>query len=218
VRRSSPSEFVLAHTSVRPAPFVPELRLHLADDSIELWELTQVAVDRGELPPPFWAFVWAGGQALARYVLDHPEAVAGRRVVDVAAGSGIVGLAASMAGGGTVLAVDTDELSAAAVRLNARLNGVSVDAATLDVADVRVDPGDVVLVGDAFYDERISATMRAALTRMARDGAEVLVGDPHRAYLPHDLLPDVLARYDVDVETDLEESPVRPAVVARLRV
>jgi predicted nicotinamide N-methyase len=214
VRRTSPAEFVLAHTRVRPAPYVPEVRLHLSDDSIELWEATQVAVERGDLPPPFWAFVWAGGQALARHLLDRPELVAGRRVVDVATGSGLVAIAAALSGA-SVLATDVDELAIAATRLNVRLNDVSVDVTVTDVREVTADPGTLVTVGDVFYDDKIAAVMLPALSRLAAAGAEVLVGDPHRAYLPREsLLP--VATYDVEVETDIEDAPVKPTVVARL--
>lgn len=215
MRRVSPAEFVLAHTRVRPAPFVPELDLHLADDSLALWEATEVAVDRGEIPPPFWAFVWAGGQALARHLLDRPAVVAGRDVVDVATGSGLVGLAAARAGAGRVTAYDVDELAVAAARLNSRLNRLDVDVRCTDVRDVPTAPNVLVTVGDVFYDEKLAAVMLPALTRLADAGAEVLVGDPHRAYLPAERL-DVVATYDVDVETDLEDAPVKTAVVARL--
>jgi predicted nicotinamide N-methyase len=216
VRRVTPAEFVLAHTRVRPAPFVPEVRLHLADDSMHVWEATQVAVDRGAVPPPFWAFVWAGGQALARWVLDDPAVVAGRPVVDIATGSGLVAIAAALAGASEVTAYDVDELAVGATRLNARLNAVSVSAACRDVRDVDVAAGTLVTVGDVFYDEKIAAVMLAELGRLAASGAEVVVGDPHRAYLPSDRL-EVLERYDVEVETDIEDAPVKPAVVARLR-
>jgi predicted nicotinamide N-methyase len=215
VRRISPAEFVLAHTRVRRAPFVPEIELHLADDSIELWETTQVAVDRGQLPPPFWAFVWAGGQAVARYLLDHPHVASGRHVLDVATGSGLVAIAAKQAGAATVTAIDIDELAIAATRLNARLNKAAIDAQPHDVRDITVDAETLVTVGDVFYDERIAAIMRPTLKAMASAGAEVIVGDPLRAYLPNDDL-DVIATYEVEVETDIEDAPIKPAVVARL--
>ena len=217
MRRISPAEFVLAHTHVRRPPFVPEVRLHLADDSLALWEETQVAVDRGQVPPPFWAFVWAGGQAVARYLLDAPEMVAGRHVVDVATGSGLVAIAAAMSGAADVRATDIDELAVAATRLNATLNNVRVDADAVDVRDVTVTAGTLVTVGDVFYDEKIAALMLTELSRLAASGAEVLVGDPHRAYLPRDVL-GVVADYDVDVETDIEDAPVKASIVARLRL
>ena len=217
MRRISPAEFVLAHTQVRRPPYVPEVQLHLADDSLALWEETQVAVDHGQVPPPFWAFVWAGGQAVSRYLLDAPDIVAGRDVVDIATGSGLVAIAASMCGAASVRATDIDELAIAATRLNASLNNVKVDAAAVDVRDVTVAPGTLVTVGDVFYDEKIAAVMLAELSRLAAAGAEVIVGDPNRAYLPRDML-DVVAHYDVDVETDIEDAPVKPSIVARLRV
>ena len=217
MRRISPAEFVLAHTHVRRPPFVPEVQLHLADDSLALWEETQVAVDRGQVPPPFWAFVWAGGQAVARYLLDAADLVAGRDVVDVATGSGLVAIAASLSGAAHVRATDIDELAVAATRLNATLNGVPVEAAAVDVRDLTVAPGTLVTVGDVFYDENIAALMLRELSRLAASGAEVLVGDPHRAYLPRDAL-QVVADYDVDVETDIEDAPVKPSLVARLTV
>jgi predicted nicotinamide N-methyase len=217
VRRISPAEFVLAHTHVRRPPFVPEVQLHLADDSVALWEETQVAVDQGQVPPPFWAFVWAGGQAVARYLLDAPGVIAGREVVDIATGSGLVAIAAALAGAANVRATDIDELAVAATRLNTSLNKVAVDAVALDVREVTVGPGTLVTVGDVFYDEKIAAVMLTELSRLAASGAEVLVGDPHRAYLPRDAL-EVVADYDVDVETDIEYAPVKPSIVARLRV
>ena len=216
MRRTTPAEFVLAHTRVRSAPFVPEVRLHLADDSLQLWEATQVAVEHGQVPPPFWAFVWAGGQALARHLLDAPDGVAGRVVHDVATGSGLVAIAAAAAGAAAVQASDIDELAVAATRLNTRLNGWPVDVALRDVQEIELAPGALVTVGDVFYDEKIAATMLPALTRLAQRGVEVLIGDPHRAYLPVDRL-EVVARYEVEVETDIEDAPVKAAVVARLR-
>jgi predicted nicotinamide N-methyase len=217
VRRVTPKEFVLAHTRVRPAPFVPEIRLHLADDSMEVWEATQVAVARGAVPPPFWAFVWAGGQAVARWVLDQPSVASGRDVVDIATGSGLVAIAAALAGAREVTAYDVDELAIGATRLNAALNGVDVTARACDVRDVEVTAGALVTVGDVFYDEKIAAVMLTELGRLAGAGAEVVIGDPHRAYLPSHRL-ETIATYDVDVETDIEDAPVKPAIVARLIV
>ena len=214
MRRTSPAEFVLAHTRVRHAPFVPEVQLHLADDSLELWEATQVAVERGDLPPPFWAFVWAGGQAVARHLLDH-DLVAGRDVVDIATGSGLVAIAAALSGARSVTAYDVDPMAVAAVKINARLNNVVVEVLEADVRDVTVGRGTLVLVGDVFYDERIAGAMLPALTGFAAAGAEVVVGDPHRFYLPNRHL-EPLATYDVEVETDIEDAPVKPTVVGRL--
>lgn len=187
----------------------------MADDPLELWADTRRAVDE-TIPPPFWAFVWAGGQALARHLLDHPGLVAGRRVVDVATGSGLVAICAALSGAREVTAYDVDDLAVAATRINARLNGVLVEAVVADVAELTVSPRTVVTAGDVFYDEKIAAVFLPALTRLADAGADVLVGDPHRAYLPLDRLEPV-ATYDVEVEDDLEDAPVKSAVVARLR-
>ncbi|HET7311291.1 MAG TPA: 50S ribosomal protein L11 methyltransferase, partial [Mycobacteriales bacterium] len=155
MRRTSPAEFVLAHTRVRRPPFVPEIPLHLADDSLELWEATQVAVERGDLPPPFWAFVWAGGQALARHILDR-DLVKGRHVVDIATGSGLVAIAAAIAGAASVTAYDVDPMAVAATRTNARLNNVTIDVQQSDVREISVPAGSLVTVGDVFYDEKIA--------------------------------------------------------------
>lgn len=214
MRRVSPAEFVLAHTRERHAPFVPEVRLHLADDSLELWEATQLAVDRGDLPPPFWAFVWAGGQAVARHLLDH-DIGAGRDVVDIATGSGLVAIAAAQSGAHSVTAYDVDPMAVAATKLNAKLNDVAVEVRERDVRDVTVPAGTLVLVGDVFYDAKIAAAMLPVLTAFVDAGAEVVVGDPHRAYLPTSQL-DALASYDVEVETDIEDAPVKTTVVGRL--
>jgi predicted nicotinamide N-methyase len=213
MRRTSPAEFVLAHTRVRHAPFVPEVRLHLAEDSLELWEATQVAVERGDLPPPFWAFVWAGGQALSRHVVDH-DVAADRHVVDIATGSGLVAVAAALSGARTVTAYDVDPMAVAATKMNAKLNDVTVDVHETDVREVVVEPGTLVTVGDVFYDENIAAAMLPALLSFVAAGADVLVGDPHRAYLPNARLEPV-ATYDVEVETDIEDSPIKPTLVAR---
>ena len=213
MRRISPAEFVLAHTRVRHSPFVPEVRLHLSDDSLELWEATQLAVDRGDVPPPFWAFVWAGGQALARHLIDR-DVAAGRDVVDIATGSGLVAIAAARSGARSVRAYDVDPYAVAATKQNARLNGVTVDVHEADVREVAVDAGTLVTVGDVFYDERIAAVMLPALAAFAAAGAEVLVGDPRRAYLPTARLVPV-ATYDVEVEVDIEDSPVKTTDVAR---
>src|SRR5439155_5431060 len=128
-----------------------------------------------DVPPPFWAFVWAGGQALARHVIDH-DIARGRDVVDIATGTGLVAIAAAQAGARTVTAYDVDRFAVAAARLNVRLNGAHVDVREADVRDVAVEPGALVTVGDVFYDERIAAVMLPALTAFAAAGAEVLVG------------------------------------------
>jgi predicted nicotinamide N-methyase len=208
VRRTTPAEFVLAHTQVRPSPFVPEVRLHLADDSIELWQATAVAVDRGDLSPPFWAFVWAGGQALARYVLDHPEVVAGKRVHDLATGSGVAAIAAARAGAAGVTVSDVDPAAVAAAIRNAEANGVEISAGTPD--------GDVVLAGDVFYSGTVAGQMTARLRQARRDSADVLVGDPARGFFPQRLFSR-LTTYLVPVPPALEETETLETGVWRMR-
>jgi predicted nicotinamide N-methyase len=216
VVRRSPTAFVREHTRLAAVSFVPEIQLYLAiDDAVDLWESTQESgeVDGGD--PPFWAFAWAGGLALARYLLDTPELVRGRRVVDVATGSGLVAVAAALAGASEVQAIDVDELAVVAARRNAEANGVRLSVTVASVTDVTAGSGDLVLAGDVFYDERMAAQMLASLRRLCADGAEVLIGDPYRSRLPEHALSPV-ATYEVDVDPELERANVVPAVVARL--
>jgi predicted nicotinamide N-methyase len=209
--------FVAAHTRLRPVPFVPEVLLHLADDPHPLWARTG-----GE--PPFWAVAWAGGQALARHLVDHPELVAGRRVLDLAAGSGLVGIAAALAGAAAVTATDVDPYAVAAIGVNAAANGVAVDARLVDLAHhgAASDPAAVltdaaiVLAGDVFYDRRLAALVLPVLERAAVAGADVLVGDPRRraAYLPRTRFEPV-ATYRVQVAAAVEDEPVKEVTLWR---
>jgi predicted nicotinamide N-methyase len=216
VVRRNPSAFVREHTRLAAVPFVPEIVLHLAvDDAVDLWESTQEAGEVDGADPPFWAFAWAGGLALARYLLDSPEVVRGRRVVDVATGSGLVAVAAGLAGAGQVCAVDVDPLAVVAARRNAESNGVRLSATVGSVADVTAGPGDLVVAGDVFYDRGMAEQMLTSLRRLRECGAEVLVGDPYRSRLPQHALSPV-ATYQVEVDPELEQAPVVAAVVARL--
>jgi predicted nicotinamide N-methyase len=190
-----------SRTSTSP-PVVPEVRLHLADDLDATWSSLQRELDDGELPPPFWAFAWLGGQALARYLLDAGP-VPGRSVLDLATGSGVCALAAARAGAASVLAVDVDPVAVAAAALNAETNDLVVDVACRDLLDAPPPPVDVVLAGDVFYDAGMSARVQPWLAEAARHGTEVLVGDPTRHYLPRALLTE-LARVDVPTSRDLE--------------
>ncbi|MFC0003946.1 class I SAM-dependent methyltransferase [Micromonospora siamensis] len=207
--------FVRLHARLGPVAFVPEVRLHQADEPIGLWELTEGEFSSAQ-PPPFWAFAWAGGQGLARYVTDHPEVVAGRRVLDLASGSGLVAIAAARAGAAAVRAVEIDERAVAAVALNAEANGVRVDAELADILDGDAGDAEVVLVGDAFYSEAMAKRMLRFLLRAARTGgARVLVGDPGRAFLPRDRFRE-LAGYDVPVPEALESVRVKHTTVWEL--
>lgn len=194
---------VLARSRLTRPPVVPELLLHLADDMDELWASVQSELDAGELPPPFWAFAWLGGQALARHVLDHPDEVAGRRVLDLATGSGICALAAVLAGAAEVTAADVDPVAGAAVRLNAEANGLAVAVVVADLLGEPPPSVDVVLAGDVFYDAEMSARVLPWLQQAAATGARVLVGDPGRHYLPQQLVRQVGA-YDVPTTRELE--------------
>jgi predicted nicotinamide N-methyase len=195
---------------------VPEVRLHLASDAIELWERTEQDAASAQLPPPFWAFPWAGGQALARYLLDQPSTVQNRVVLDLAAGSGLVAIAALRAGAAAAVASDTDPLALAAIELNCAANAVSLATAVGDVLDGGAPAADVVLVGDAFYERALARRMLPCLDRARSAGAVVLVGDPGRAYLPRDRFEPV-ATYQVPVSRALEDADVKQTTVWRLR-
>ncbi|GAA3288663.1 methyltransferase [Dactylosporangium vinaceum] len=203
-------QFVLDNTHLRPVPLTPEVRLRLADEAIELWERTET--DQGTaMPPPFWAFAWAGGQALARYTLDNPHLISGRTVLDLAAGSGLVAIATMKAGAARVTAVEIDELAVAAIAVNAEANGVAVTPLLADVLEQEPD-AEVILAGDIFYSREMTRRMLDYLRRAARAGATVLVGDPGRAYLPREHLT-LLAEYDVPVPQTLEDTPVKRTTV-----
>ena len=207
-----PLDFVRAHTRLAPVPFVPELLLYQADEPIALWERTEAG--RGEQPPPFWAFAWAGGQALARYVLDVPDLVRGREVLDLATGSGLVAIAAAQAGARTVTANDIDPLALAAASANAAANGVRLRLVEGDLLQTHARYG-VVLAGDVCYSREMSGRMLAFLRRAAAAGALVLIGDPGRAYLPAEGLT-AAAAYEIPVAKALESVPVRRTTVWRV--
>ena len=178
-----------------PLPFVPEVRLHLANDAVVLRARLEAQAGRG-LPPPFWADAWAGGQAVARYILDNPALVAGRRVLDVASGSGVVAIAAALAGAASVTANDIDPYAVAAIGLNARTNGVAIDVRAGDLLDGDGGDAEVVLVGDLFYSQEIAERVLPFLERVTARGADVLVGDPGRVHLPLDRL-EIVCGYPV---------------------
>jgi len=207
--------FIRENTRVLAPSHVPELQLYLADDAVSLWELTEEQLGELGLPPPFWAFAWAGGQALARYVLDHPETVRGKSVLDVASGSGLVAIAAMRAGATSALAVDIDAFAAHAAVLNAALNDVQVLTSDADLVGTQRDE-DVILVGDLFYDRDLAPRVLAWLESLQRAGKSVLIGDPGRTYLPRDKLEQIAA-YDIPVTRALEDAEVKRAAVWKLR-
>jgi predicted nicotinamide N-methyase len=207
--------FILAQTRLRPVPHAPEIVLHVADEATALWSKTEEELGAIGLPPPFWAFAWAGGQVLARYVLDHPGTVAGRRVLDFASGSGLVAIAAAKAGAARVEACDVDPFAVEAIALNAARNGVAVEPHLADL--VGADAGwDVVLAGDICYQQDLAERVTAWLFALHRRGAAVLVGDPGRSYLPTDRL-EALAAYAVPVTRALEDAEIKRTRVWRFR-
>jgi predicted nicotinamide N-methyase len=207
--------FILANTTLLHPPHVPELTLHLATEAHDLWLKTEEELAEIGLPPPFWAFAWAGGQGLARFILDHPETVRGKTVLDFASGSGLVGLAALKAGARHVTAADIDPFCAAAIALNADANGVQLDIAITDLIDL--DEGwDVVLAGDVFYDQAFAERLMPWFERLASRSATVLVGDPGRSYLPKERLVS-RAIYEVPVTRALEDAEVKRTTVWALR-
>jgi predicted nicotinamide N-methyase len=206
-------EFIHANTAFSSPPHVPEIGLHLADEAHDLWHRTEEELAEIGLPPPFWAFAWAGGQGLARYVLDNPDTVRGSQVLDFATGSGLVAIAAAKVGAAGVLAADIDPFCEAAVRLNAAANGVAV---AFDGRDfVGENNGfDVLLAGDVFYDRAFADRLVPWFSQLSEDGITVLVGDPGRSYLPRERLTK-LAEYQVPVTRALEDAEVKRTTVWR---
>ncbi len=213
-RIPDPAAFIRAETRLIAPPHVPEIRLHLADEAIGLWHRTEEELGAMGLPPPYWAFAWAGGQALARHVLDHPEIVRGRRVLDFASGSGVVAIAAAMAGAAHVTASDIDGFSLAAIAVNAAANGVTVEVEGRDVLPIGSDGYDVVLAGDVFYEKPMSDKVEPFLRAAQARGATVLFGDPGRAYVPKTGV-EAVAEYTVPVTRALEDSEVKRTRVWR---
>ena len=207
-----PASFVRSKTAIGTPPLVPEIRLHLATKVTPIWQATEASLARDGLPPPFWAFAWAGGQALARYLLDHPEIVAGREVLDIGSGSGIVGIAAAKAGANSVTGADIDPFAAAAIAMNAALNNVAIAVETRDLLDRGAVGWGVALAGDICYEEPMSGRALALLRRIAARGRPALLGDPGRAYLPRSGLVE-LARYEVPTSREIEDREAREGVV-----
>ena len=209
------ASFVAAHCRPQPVPQVPEISLYAAADAFALWEAVEREVGQADQPPPFWAFAWPGGQALARYVLDHPEQVAGRSVLDLGSGSGLTAIASAMAGASVVLASELDPFAVAAIALNAAANNISV-AVTGDVLDGTAASAEVILAADIWYERRLAKRALGLLERARAHGAHVLVGDIGRTFLPRPLLRE-LASYDVPVTVELEGAAVKRVLILTLR-
>jgi len=204
--------FVRANSVVAPVPLVPEIRLHLASEVTPIWQATEETLARNAVPPPFWAFAWAGGQALARHLLDRPDIVAGRDVLDFGSGSGLVAIAAAKAGAACVVAADIDPFAAAAIAANAALNRAEIAIITADLTDAPIKDFAVVTAGDVCYEQPMAARATAWLRRQAARGSLVLLGDPRRAYVPTTGLRE-RARYAVPTSRELEDREVRETVV-----
>jgi predicted nicotinamide N-methyase len=209
-----PARFVRANTELIAPPLVPEIRLHLATEVVPLWRKTEEELEAQCVPPPYWAFAWAGGQALARYILDHPAEVAVRSVLDFGSGSGLVAVAAAKAGAADVLAGDIDGFALAAIALNAEANDVIVRTISDDVIGSRA-AWDLILLGDMCYERPLAERLLAWLTERARGGTRVLLGDPGRSYFPKSGV-DKLATYRVQTTRELEDRDLRETSVYSL--
>jgi predicted nicotinamide N-methyase len=207
--------FILRNTRLQFPPHTPEIRLHLADEITPIWRMTEEELGKIGLPPPFWAFAWAGGQALARYLLDHPDEVKGRTVLDFATGSGVAAIAASLAGATRVLASDLDPFSQAAVALNAEANKVQVEVSLADLLAAPPPAVDVILAADVCYEQPLADRVMAWLEASRSAGVHVLIGDPGRTYFPKTGL-ERLAEYKVPTTRELEDAEVKRTAVWRL--
>ena len=205
--------FILENTRLQRPPHTPEILLHLADEITPIWRMTEEALSEIGVPPPFWAFAWAGGQALARYILDRPQVVAGQRVLDFASGSGLVGIAAMMAGAENVLSADIDPFCGTALLLNTCANGVACGFTDLDLLEQTPPAGvHVILAGDICYEKPLAERVMAWLAQAKAAGATVLIGDPGRSYFPRDGLVK-LAEYQVPTTRELEDMEVKKTAV-----
>jgi predicted nicotinamide N-methyase len=211
---SDPAAFIAAQTTIVHPPLVPEIKLHLATQITPIWEATEADLARMNLPPPYWAFAWPGGQALTRFLLDQPDWVKGKRVLDFAAGSGLSAIGAAMAGAARVEAAEIDDYASAAIALNARTNNVAIDLVNEDL--IGVPPRwEIVLAGDVCYEKPMADRVIAWFRAMAGRGVAILMGDPGRAYLPQNGLVE-LARYQVPTTLELEDRQMRETIVWRL--
>lgn len=205
--------FIETNTEIVSPPLVPEIKLRLATEITPIWQATETEMQEADLPPPFWAFCWPGGQALARHILDNPGIVRGKRVLEFAAGGAVSGIAAAMAGAAKVIANDIDAVAITAAQTNAALNDVVLTPSTDNLLDSDAPAGcDVILAGDIFYEQSPAVEIEAFLRRETANGARVLIGDPGRKYLPLKGLREV-ARYDVPTSLELEDRDHRDGIV-----
>lgn len=207
--------FIRANTKLLAPPLVPEIKLHLAEESLPIWKKTEEELGEINVPPPFWAFAWAGGQALARYLLDNPDTANAKSVLDLGSGSGLTAIAAMLTGAESVLAADIDRMSLAAIVLNAQANAVSVATTSQNVLTAPPARFGLILVGDLFYERPLAEAVLAFIEAAAKDGAVVLIGDPQRSYFPRQRFTQ-LAQYEVPVTRELEDSEIKRTSVWRL--
>ena len=211
---ADPTAFILAQTAIAAPPLVPEIKLHLATEITPIWEATEAMLTQMNLPPPYWAFAWAGGQALTRFLIDHPDWVKGKRVLDFAAGSGLSAIGAAKAGAALTQAAEIDDFAIAAIALNARANNVAIDLVREDL--IGVEPRwDVVLAGDVCYERPMAEAILPWLRSLATKGDTVLMADPGRAYLPGAGL-EPIARHVVPTSLELEDRRQREVTIYRL--
>ncbi len=211
---ADPAKFIRENTALVAPPLVPEIRLHLATEVVPLWRKTEEELEAAGIPPPYWAFAWAGGQALARFVLDHPSEVTGHSVLDIGSGSGLVAIAAARAGASHVRASDIDEFALAAMALNARVNNVAIQTTGNDLIE-SCTSCDVILLGDMCYERPLAERLLAWLRQRAAHGTRVLLGDPGRSYFPNSGVKK-LATYQVSTTRELEDREIRETSVFAL--
>ena len=207
--------FISENTSPVFPALLPEISLRLASQSIPIWQKSEEVLGQLNVPPPYWAFAWPGGQALARYLLDHPTLVANKRILDLGSGCGLAGIAALKAGAAHVLASDIDSYALAAAELNAQANGVCLELTSQNLLDKAPAAFDVVLVGDLFYERQMAELVLTFATRAAEQGSLVLIGDPQRNYFPRDRFT-VVAKYQIVVTRDLEDTELKSTAVWRV--
>ena len=209
---SSWPAFIRANTRLMAPPLVPEIVLHLAEESLPIWRKTEEELGEMNVPPPYWAFAWAGGQAVSRYLLDNPAIVAGKRLLDLGAGAGLAAIAAMKAGAASALAADIDQVALAACHLNAEANGVTIAATADDLLAAPPEPFDVVIVGDLFYERTLADNVLAYIDMAKANASVILIGDPQRSYFPRGRF-EKRAEYRVPVTRELEDNEIKVTAV-----
>ncbi|AEV39392.1 Ribosomal L11 methyltransferase [Pseudovibrio sp. FO-BEG1] len=206
-------KFILEQTRIHPVPHAPSISLHLADESVDLWRMGEEELEELGVPSPFWAFAWAGGQALARYILDNPEVVQGKRILDFASGSGLVAIAAMKAGAASAVAADIDAFAFDAALINAAQNHVTIKVTAEDLLESKLDGYDLICCGDVFYDPDMTSKVLSWLDANQRaEPIPVLVGDPQRSYFPTSRLKH-LQTYEIPVQRELEDNETKKTSV-----